>query len=327
MAEEEDGSYVCTACGGLVRLSRRQAHESQWCPVLAAGSDDEDEADKDHVSMEVKALLSPQYNARMPVELSFAPRAPLVFSQDIAESPFSHERHADAATGGQLWWTELVLAELLVLQRRGPPGGERELGERPAALALGCGGSPVSAYVAAALGWEVLCTDLPQVLPLARKNFESEKQSFDTICLALAGESETQRVGAGGSVDFLPLPFGEELPEETSAWIESRGGVQLVLCSDCIWQSHRHRPLAVTLNRLLQRPGSEALVGYQMRQREELKFFGTIEHYNLRSEPLDATGAVGRAKFPPQFACKADAASAFFVHRVWRLPPAADEKS
>lgn len=36
LANAQANSYVCDMCGGVVAISRRQQHLSQWCPALSA---------------------------------------------------------------------------------------------------------------------------------------------------------------------------------------------------------------------------------------------------------------------------------------------------
>eukprot|EP00811_Abedinium_folium_P002823 NODE_12598_length_1214_cov_10.183993.p1 GENE.NODE_12598_length_1214_cov_10.183993~~NODE_12598_length_1214_cov_10.183993.p1 ORF type:complete len:296 (+),score=81.46 NODE_12598_length_1214_cov_10.183993:73-888(+) len=260
-----DGNYVCSACGGLVPEARRRAHTEQWCPALAAGAGagaDSSASEDENISAKVKALISPQYMAEIPVTLSFSP-VPFCLSQRHDESTGKYNRHADYATGGQLWWSEVVLAEYLALTRRPPDAG-------------GC-------------------------------------------AMVAPGTGEVDGGDGAVRLSFRPLPFGEEPSEEVCAWLESRGGARLVVCSDCLWQAHRHRPLAVTLARLLVSPGAEALVAYQLRDRVELQFFSILGHYNLAHERLDVVSAVRRVLFPPQLCGNQDPCESFFVHRVWSL--------
>jgi len=315
MGGGSDASFLCGACGGLVLESRRAAHMEYWCTGLpeecppAGGAEDADGAEGgSRIPTDLRRLLSPQWAETVSPVLSFAPQVPLQMEQEREEVEV--DRHNDFATGGQLWWSEVVLAELLAFRR---PGGEAP----GAALGLGCGAAPVSAYVAAALGWEVLCTDLPEVLPAMRKNASANAQALEQLHAALEPGCPK------GRLDFLPLPFGESAPE-AEAWLEARGGAMLVFCSDCIWQDCRHRALARTLAATLRAPGSEAWIAYQLRQQHERRFFPVLEHYGLRSEPLDATEAVHRTRFPKQFEGRSDAAEHFLVQRVWRPAASAE---
>jgi len=317
-----------------VPTARRKAHDEKWCPCragthgLAEASDDSEEDDL--ISAEVRALLSPQWEASIHVELSFSPDSPLRVAQlpkldvenpdpaAVAASHAAYNRHEEHATGGQLWWSELVLAEYLALTCCSPQGGR-------VAVALGCGTAPVSAFTAAALGFDVLCTDLPEVVPLTQQTALANADAISAARTALALEPKPS-----GKLDFLPLPFGENLSEEVRSWLcrareaaaprEPKQCQVLVLCSDCIWQAHRHRPLAVTLAELLRLAGSEALVAYQLRGGAELRFFEVIAHYNLKSARLDDVNrAIDRVRFPPQLrASVRDPRGNFFVHRVWR---------
>ena len=79
-------------------------------------------------------------------------------------------------------------------------------------------------------------TDLPDIVPLAKRNAE--------LNLASA------RVEA--------LSFGDPVPEDLD-------GVGLLLCADCVWRQELHAPLLVTLADGLQQ-GGVALVAYQAPQ-------------------------------------------------------------
>lgn len=43
--EEGGGSYVCSRCQGVVKVDRRQAHETVWCPALPQSDSDGDAMD------------------------------------------------------------------------------------------------------------------------------------------------------------------------------------------------------------------------------------------------------------------------------------------
>jgi len=333
----EEGNFICSACGGLVPAARRWAHEEKWCPkrvgnqgVAEISDDSADDEEDSPIPAEVKALISAQWEASIHAELSFSPSNPLRVAQlpnidiacpepaAVAAAHASYKRHEDHATGGQLWWSELVLAEYLALRHCSTQRGR-------IAVALGCGTGPVSAFTAAALGFDVLCTDLKEVVPLTQQTALANTDALSAARKALGLGTEPV-----GKLDFLPLPFGENLSEEVSSWLcnareaaspgEPEQSQLLVLCSDCIWQAHRHRALAVTLAELLRAPKSEALIAYQLRQGAELRFFEVVTHYNLKSARLnDVIEAVELVRFPPQLlASSLDPRGNFFVHRVWR---------
>lgn len=304
-------NYICPACGGLVQEARRQVHTERWCPSLAGDDSDSDAIEDRPIPLEVLALLSPQYAAEITPELSFAPGAALHVAQSNQDLYDEGSRHSDHATAGQLWWSEMVLAEYLALRARRPADGPSGVGKKAVAVALGCGSAPVSAYVAAMLGWDTLCTDLPEVLPMTQQNSLTNHRARQAAHQAIAPGC------MAGCLDFLPLTFGEPLPKATSEWLEAHGGIRLILCSDCIWEAHRHRPLADTLTQLLSPSGSEALIAYQMREGDELQFFSIVEHFNLQSERMDVTEAIRRVRFPKQFG-RNDPCAHFCVHRVWK---------
>mmetsp|Transcript_67335 Transcript_67335/g.128225 ORF Transcript_67335/g.128225 Transcript_67335/m.128225 type:complete len:388 (+) Transcript_67335:65-1228(+) len=360
-----DASFLCVACGGLVREARREAHETLWCPSLKAvrtpsdgsihvststiADSEEDDEDSDldekgfyHLPVELRRLTSSQYEPVLSVDFSFAPGCTLNLEQQM---PPSGGLKADHDTGGQLWWSELVLAEYLVESRRhgtraacscskaiarpeasAEPGGLETCGgghEQPLrALALGCGAAPASCFVAAALGWDVLLTDLEEVLPMTNRNLVS-----NIPLVAALGRAAGREGASSGRMATAALAFGQPLSATVRKWAGA-GGISLVLCSDLIWEAHRHKPLAATLAELLAPPlaasdNCEVLVAYQRRQLAELDFFSVLPHYGLTHERLDVSASVRRARFSKQLLEQirrsgTDSADWFFVHRVWR---------
>lgn len=39
LAAAQDSSYICPHCGGMVALSRRHQHETQWCPAISGAGE------------------------------------------------------------------------------------------------------------------------------------------------------------------------------------------------------------------------------------------------------------------------------------------------
>merc|ERR1711976_388423 len=87
--------------------------------------------------------------------------APLIFEQRDMRA----DDYGPGGTGGPLWFADRVLAEYLahagMVEAHGGHGvAARENCPTGTVLALGCGGVPLSGFVASALGWRVWLTDL-----------------------------------------------------------------------------------------------------------------------------------------------------------------------
>mmetsp|Transcript_12571 Transcript_12571/g.35840 ORF Transcript_12571/g.35840 Transcript_12571/m.35840 type:complete len:306 (-) Transcript_12571:334-1251(-) len=160
-----------------------------------------------------------------------------------------------ATTGGRLWYTDRVMAEYLAYM-----GMEAALGQVPTeekvppgkgtAIALGCGGVPLSGLVACALGWNVVLTDLESMLPQAQQNVD---RNLDALRSVLNVSSAVRP-----PISVLALPFGDEVAVQSVLLKVQEGrdrhnGPQpvLLLCSDCIWLRELHRPLLTTIGSLL----------------------------------------------------------------------------
>lgn len=296
-------SFLCPACGGLVDESRRRAHESHWCPASAQSSSDEETELKR--SEEVKELLSPIYCREVAVALALNPRHPFSFQQ---VSPDIDIKESDHDTGGQVWRSEMVLADYLL--HLGTAGHE----PRGPVVALGCGSGPLSGYAAASLGLDVLLTDLPETLPLAATNTRHNDAAIDALATAVG--DALGRAPQRGRLDFTALPFGA-VPPPVREWLgPTTPG--LVLCSDCLWGPQRHRALAATLAELL--ATGQALIAYQRRGREAPFFESCLAHYGLTSERLDISRVLDASLAPLQSAHHRsfNPSDCFFVHRVWK---------
>eukprot|EP00930_Biecheleria_cincta_P074063 TRINITY_DN61294_c0_g1_i1.p1 TRINITY_DN61294_c0_g1~~TRINITY_DN61294_c0_g1_i1.p1 ORF type:complete len:371 (-),score=52.50 TRINITY_DN61294_c0_g1_i1:277-1389(-) len=365
----DDASFLCPSCGGLVREARRQAHETYWCPSLKAActkpngtaqscastgasedsehlyamhdTDTEDE-DRTDLPVELLRLTSSQYEPVLEVYFSFAPNCRLSFEQQV---PPSRGMKSDRDTGGQMWWSELVLSEYLVESGRCGSSAATEFDCQPnemcerleqplRALALGCGAAPASCFVAAALGWDILLTDLEEVLAMTNRNLKANSAIVDAVRVAVGRED-----CPSGRMATAALTFGQPLSATVRDWVTD-GGISLILCSDLIWEEHRHRPLASTLAELLAPPlaassKTEVLLAFQRRQLDELKFFPVLKHFGLEHEQLDVSSSVRRAPFGRQLLEQirrsgSDAVCWFCVHRIWRAigrPDAAEGSS
>lgn len=329
-----EASYFCAACGGVVQLARKEAHDRFWCQAAGTGSaadgseesEEEQEAGAQEIPQEVLRLTSSQYDPELRLGFSFAPGVTLRVAQRVTASG-RKERHTDHETGGQFWSGELVLAEFLALDCQRAAEGPRDLpapGCRGRAIALGCGAAPASAFVAAALGWHVLLTDLEQVLPLTRSNVGANQTALAMLSVALRGEG-----AECGELATAPLPFGEPISEQVRSWAGAEG-FNLILGSELLWQAHRHRALASTLAELLAPPlsrgaGSRALVAFQRRGMSEEGFFGLLAREGLgHRRCAEAAEAVRQTQLPEQLRREIamrdmDPAEWFFVHHIWSL--------
>jgi len=327
-------SYVCPACHGVVSCARRQAHDASWCPALEQRNRP-GEIDGEVVEDEkrhrlgpkkwwsvggVRALLSPLCQENVVVTLGSFPGLVFNFEQRDVSG------HSD--TGGALWYADRVMAEYLVFETmlvnsrlsEAPLGGVCD--GRPAALSgalghsvlvLGCGGAPLSGLVASVLGWDVVLTDLVEVLPQAQRNVELNR---DVIQATRLGTDHR----AGPYICVKALPFGDHAALSAVLGItesEVQCGTSdrrlLVLCSDCMWQHKLHRPQLETIAAALRRAkrgSASAIVSYQARDPaiEELFFQIAREEFGLVPVRVDLKHVLPLVAWPAQVReiCRAD---------------------
>ncbi|CAK0881851.1 unnamed protein product, partial [Prorocentrum cordatum] len=204
-------------------------------------------------------------------------------------------------TGGALWYADRVLSQFLVTA--GPGAGPHG---RPApagglALVLGCGGVPLSALVAAALGWSVVMTDLEPVIELTRTNVRRAEG-------AVQAERDRLACTRPAEMAVRELYFGDEpaLDEALSAaGAVGEGAPLLVLCSDCIWREFLHRPLLCTVAAALGKASgaAEALFCFQTRSPQNEAMFLKVlkeEFGCLETEAVDASEALSQVLWPAQ---------------------------
>lgn len=319
-------SYICAACHGVVSCDRREAHDSMWCPALP---DDEDDSGpgasaqagagktrnvlNELVKSEragkhggARALLSPLCEEVTTVALTSLPSLVITLEQQDIWGPLD--------TGGALWYADRVMSEYLAFDCLAS-GRETDLPmpSRGLALVLGCGIAPLSGLVAAALGWDVVLTDLGDLLPLCQRNVDRNLE-------AIRGT-----LGRQESIKVMELPFGEDEPltaalgaagcdpnQPSGRALGQDAGKEgeapprlLVLCSDCLWQRVLHRLLLTTVAAALQRAassGAYALVAWQARDPVgEASFVQLAEtEYGLKIEPVDILEVLARVQWPAQ---------------------------
>ena len=152
------------------------------------------------------------------------------------------------STGGALWTAGLALSRYLEhVHACGTLRGKR-------VLELGCG-TGLAGLVAAALGADVVLTDIASVLPLLRKN-------------AAANAVAIARGGFGGSASVQELTWGS-----TPVASDYGACFDLVIAADVVYEPV-HVPLLLgVLGDLLEGGAPAALVGFDRRGRHGLKAF------------------------------------------------------
>ncbi|KAJ9472990.1 hypothetical protein DIPPA_17994 [Diplonema papillatum] len=134
----------------------------------------------------------------------------------------------------------------------------RETGaKRVRAVEVGCG-CALSGMFAAALGWDVVVTDLPSALPHTR------------AVVAIPWNREQISKG-GGSVVARPCDWNDGLLDVDLS------GVDYILASDCIHQAPLHHSLAKLLSSCLSKSSATVLMTAQLRKPlAERSFFGEV---------------------------------------------------
>jgi len=208
-------SYVCTACGETVLCVHASVHDRQKCK--GEGGDSSDNSDDDKLQV---------------VQLSIPLRLELQEQSVFGE----------LGTGGAVWAAGVLLAEWCARELRAE-ATERAAsaasgGRRLAVLELGCGAAPCAGIACAALGCDVLLTDLAPVLPFAAANARRNAG-------AAAGAA------GRGACETAELAFGAGVERATRVAAAVAEGIDVVLCSDCVFKPELHEPLARSLATLL----------------------------------------------------------------------------
>jgi len=213
-----------------------------------------------------------------------------------------------ADTGGALWYADRVMAEYLPFsgfsllqagledQSHGAADG--------LALVLGSGGVPLSGLVVAALGWDVVLTDLGEVLEQTRRNVIRNEDAIKLAC---------SRPNVDKVDNFLPEPavhveelrFGDDTALKLALNKKAGASRLLILCSDCIWMPVLHRPMLETIaSALRQGPANtEALVCYQTRSPQKEKMFEQHlfgKDFAFQVERVCLDGVLPKVQWPVQ---------------------------
>eukprot|EP00927_Polykrikos_kofoidii_P058031 TRINITY_DN52319_c0_g1_i1.p1 TRINITY_DN52319_c0_g1~~TRINITY_DN52319_c0_g1_i1.p1 ORF type:complete len:347 (-),score=52.31 TRINITY_DN52319_c0_g1_i1:120-1160(-) len=285
-------NFVCPACQSVVSSSRREAHETLWCPALEgevadSGVRADEDAELAKTERESHAARMGSGGARALLSSLYAPEVTAEVSC-LPEVQFTMEQlniFAEVDTGGALWYADRALAEYLALSRIAGgalfdlgqcAGGGSTLSTGGVALVLGCGGVPFSGLIAGATGFDVVLTDLEIVLPQTRRNVQRNLEVL-TKAANIAGAPRPPLVLV------RELPFGDR-GSLTSVLDEMEVGndarTLLILCSDCIWKPELHVPLVTTIRdalRLGDPKTAAALVSFQTRNADvEKAFFSTL---------------------------------------------------
>jgi hypothetical protein len=301
--------YVCHRCGGVQAVGRRENHERYWCvdsrcSDSGSGSGSESGGDSDRGRTDGGVSDATDLASRLTLADFTRPAFHSTCSYSVVHLPL--ELHFEqqsifgpADTGGSLWFAELLLAEYLVTEiGRSPPG-------RPGTvLELGCGAAPASGMCALALNYDVVFSDLAVILPFAKRNLELNSERVKALRTGppnSAGSSVP--TGKPPSVDFLELDWTEPLPQR----VADLSPFSLVTCSDCLFRTSFHRPLACTLAALLAAARgagaggatqTKILVAFQLRSPEDLLFFDELAPVGLQAAQVDIKHLLSLMKWP-----------------------------
>ena len=322
----ESSSAVCAACGDVVSAHRLVNHETYWCSALPSrGSDSGDECSSAHdeqmqrvreIIAGVRSALEPGHECESEDAEPTPEPAPEPALERQAEEPtaarvagwgsklqsmatvsllglpvtlrFEQQSvFGETSTGGALWRAELLLAEWCIRELRGSPGWVIE---------LGCGVAPAAGLACAALGCDVVFTDLLKVLPLTEANL---RLNANALSQARADASATPLSRA--SCDTVAFEFSATLPPRLDALVQQTPGRPgMILCSDCLVWLSLHDPLALAIRSILESAAAAAAaaagnnsvghttrcaVAYQRRSDDdELFFTQSCPAHGLRCE-------------------------------------------
>mmetsp|Transcript_13582 Transcript_13582/g.39555 ORF Transcript_13582/g.39555 Transcript_13582/m.39555 type:complete len:258 (-) Transcript_13582:254-1027(-) len=168
----------------------------------------------------------------------------------------------DLGVGAVLWTSATILARYIAWHWSPPP----PLGTTPrTCLELGCGSSALLGMAAAAAGgFSVTATDLPQVIKLARRNLRRNEETVGV---------------SGGHVRTRVLHWGEAAEQET---------FDLIVGADILYLQDMHAALATTIAQAADE-STEVLLCYRERHRDaEASFFRMLQDQcELHGEAID----------------------------------------
>ena len=310
---------MCAACGGVVSAHRLVNHETYWCSALDAhGSESGHECSSAHGEqmqrVRGRAIIGDVRSETYEHESEDAEPTPepapeLALGRQSGEPTATRvagwgsklqsmatvsllglpltlrfEQQSvfgETSTGGALWRAELLLAEWCIRELRGSPGWVIE---------LGCGVAPAAGLACAALGCDVVFTDLLKVLPLTEANL---RLNVNAVSQARADVSATPLSRL--SCDTVAFEFSATLPPRLDALVQQAPGRPgMILCSDCLVWLSLHDPLALAIRSILESAATAAnnsvhttrcAVAYQRRSDDdELFFTQSCPAHGLRCE-------------------------------------------
>ena len=187
---------------------------------------------------------------------------------------------AESASGicGRVWDSGVTVATWLADEL---PPVSAELG----ILELGSGVG-VAGLAAAAVGWRVLLTDLPDALPLMRVNVAANAHRFTHVPTVAALEW-----GCDEASLRSVLRDGDDASSRPSL-----NGSMLVLCSDVVYEPTAYEPLVCTLRQLAEAGvATRTLMAHRSRHPDEHLFFESASREFrlrlLRGPPFVPLGA------------------------------------
>ncbi|KAJ3244221.1 Methyltransferase-like protein 21D [Chytriomyces hyalinus] len=223
--------------------------------VLSKDSPDIDDADE---------LISPSMIRTVPITTTL---------------PVSSVNHvltfeeSDAGIHGRLWDSALVLCDALsdLLSSR----GFNESGRMPKILDLGCGTGTVGLLIASMIQAEVVLSDIPECLSLARKNVEANNSSISAV---------------GSKVSVKGMWWGD------LEAVRQLGTFDLIIAADVVYETEYFEDLMATLSGSCA-VGSEIWLVYKRRglsMDEEVDFFKKMDQRftNVTNDSASEKGEV-----------------------------------
>jgi predicted nicotinamide N-methyase len=208
----------------------------------------------------------------VPAGGSYPPREIELRDDDGPSLTVAQQFHG--TTGPQVWDAGIVLLRFLATA---PVAAV--LATHPRVVELGSG-TGVVGIAAAALGGDVVMTDLPELLPLLHHNITLNAEIV---------------ASAQGSLSAAELRWGKTaLPQELV-------DPDLILLSDCVFETAAAQLLVETLEQLCTQPGTTVLLANE--QREHSKNREAEAEFSAAAAVHFTIERVGRAEQDQEYAC------------------------
>jgi len=199
----------------------------------------------------------------------------------------------------------------------------------PSLLELGCGAAPAAGLASLALGYNVIFTDLPVVLPSTRRNLELNATGILARRATSAPWLKDLKSLSRQDADILELAWGSgQLPPRVCDLLP----FSFIICSDCIFRSSLHQLLASTLHKLLTltaektsfvtsetRTETTTMIAFQKRSDEDLLFFDHLALVGLSAARVDIASLLSTLKWPVKHSdavSEQDLSENIFLYRI-----------